>query len=126
MFSYNSVISNIFQNNHELQPKFKSAHSFDTRIEESQRIITKYPDRLPIICEPLRASSPAIDKNKYLVPRDLTIGQFIYVIRKRIKLPPEQAIYLFVGGNIPTTSDLIYTVYQNYKDADGFLYIHYS
>jgi GABA(A) receptor-associated protein len=27
-----------------------------------------------------------IDKKKYLVPADLTVGQFVYVIRKRIKL----------------------------------------
>ena len=26
-----------------------------------------------------------IDKQKYLVPADLTVGQFVYVIRKRIK-----------------------------------------
>jgi hypothetical protein len=31
-----------------------------------------------------------IDKKKYLVPMDLTVGQFVYVIRKRIKLSPEK------------------------------------
>jgi GABA(A) receptor-associated protein len=37
-----------------------------------------------------------IDKKKYLVPADLTVGQFVYVIRKRIKLSPEKAIFIFV------------------------------
>ncbi|KAK7254708.1 formin-like protein [Aureococcus anophagefferens] len=43
----------------------------------------------------------------YLRAADLTVGQFIYVIRKRIKLPPERAIFIF-------------------KDEGGFLYITYS
>jgi hypothetical protein len=30
------------------------------------------------------------------VPQDLTVGQFVYVIRKRIKLPAEKAIFIFV------------------------------
>ena len=29
-------------------------------------------------------------------PADLTVGQFVYVIRKRIKLSPEKAIFIFV------------------------------
>jgi hypothetical protein len=29
------------------------------------------------------------------------VGQFIYVIRKRIKLPSEKAIFIFVGNYVP-------------------------
>lgn len=106
---------------------FKSKHSFETRLIESTRIKEKYPDRIPIICEKInRTDIPNIDKEKYLVPNDLTIGQFIYVIRKRIKLPAESAIYVFVGGSIPPTSALISNIYEGYHDDDGFLYVTYS
>ena len=44
-----------------------------------------------------------IDKKKYLVPADLTVGQFVYVIRKRIKLSPEKAIFIFVNNVLPPT-----------------------
>jgi GABA(A) receptor-associated protein len=40
---------------------------------------------------------------RYLVPADLTVGQFVYVIRKRIKLTPEKAIFVFVRNVLPTT-----------------------
>lgn len=41
-----------------------------------------------MICEKAEKSDiPEIDKRKYLVPADLTVGQFVYVIRKRIMLP---------------------------------------
>jgi len=106
---------------------FQTSHSFEMRIAETQRILEKYPDRIPIICERLKATqtTPNIDKNKFLVPRDLTIGQFLYVVRKRIRLTPEQAIYLFINGMIPPTSALLMDCYENNRDPDGFLYIKY-
>ena len=67
-----------------------------------------------------------IDKKKYLVPADLTVGQFVYVIRKRIKLSPEKAIFIFVNNVLPPTAALMSAVYEEHKDDDGFLYITYS
>ena len=37
------------------------------------------------------------------MPADLTVGQFVYVIRKRIKLSPEKAIFIFVDNVLPPT-----------------------
>lgn len=55
-----------------------------------------------MICEKAdRSDIPDIDKKKYLVPADLTVGQFHYVIRKRIKLAPEKALFLFCSNSIP-------------------------
>ena len=97
------------------------------RRSESDRIRAKYPDRVPVICERAdRSDVPDIDKKKYLVPADLTVGQFIYVIRKRIKLPPEKAIFIFVDNVIPPTASLMSAVYEVQKDEDGFLYVTYS
>ncbi len=108
--------------------KFKSEVSSVERAEESTRILMKYPERVPCIVEMADKVSdvPEIDKKKYLVPRDLTCGQFSYVIRKRLKMPAEQAIFLFVNGNVPATAALISTVYDEHKDSDGFLYMTYS
>jgi GABA(A) receptor-associated protein len=107
---------------------FKEKYSFDERQIESDRIINKYPHRLPIICEKskLCKTGPFIDKNKYLVPDDFAFGQFSFVIRKRLKLPPEQAIFLFVQGTIPHSTQSINEIYKSQKDPDGFLYVSYS
>ncbi len=61
-----------------------------------------------------------------MVPSDLTCGQFVYVIRKRLKLSAEKAIFLFVGRVIPPTASMLNAIYEQYKDPDGFLYISYS
>jgi hypothetical protein len=55
-------------------------HRFCTLLEkrksEAERIRAKYPDRVPVICEKAdRSDIPDIDKKKYLVPADLTVGQ---------------------------------------------------
>ena len=64
--------------------------------------------------------------NRYLVPSDLTVGQFVYVIRKRIKLEPEKAIFIFVNNTLPSTAALMSQIYKDHKDEDGFLYVTYS
>jgi GABA(A) receptor-associated protein len=89
--------------------------------------MTKYPERIPVICEKKTGgNTPDIDKNKYLVPNDLTIGQFLFVLRKHIKLMSTEALYLFVNGSIPPTSELIQNVYARNKDPDGFVYFVYA
>ncbi|GMM39233.1 hypothetical protein FOG51_03565 [Hanseniaspora uvarum] len=123
---------------------FKAEYPFNVRKNECDRICQKYIDRIPVIVEKQGLDStstsnessnnvsksnevPALDKRKYLVPQSLTIGQFVYIIRKRIDLPPERAIFVFVNnGILPNTSSLMSQLYLEYKDADGFLYINYA
>ena len=51
--------------------------TIDERKKECDRIKTKYPDRIPVICErAFGATISSIDKRKFLVPGDLTVGQF--------------------------------------------------
>lgn len=42
---------------------------------------------------------------RYLVPADLTVGQFVYVVRKRIKLSAEKTIFIFVKNILPPTGE---------------------
>jgi len=106
---------------------FKSQHPFEKRKAEAARIRLKYPDRIPVISEKAENSNiPDIDKKKYLVPADLTMGQFVYVIRKRIKLPPDAAIFIFVNNTLPPAAALMSQIYEEHKDQDGFLYVTYS
>jgi GABA(A) receptor-associated protein len=73
-----------------------------------------------------KSDIPDIDKKKYLVPADLTVGQFVYVVRKRIKLSSEKAIFIFVKNVLPPTAAMMSSIYEEHKDEDGFLYFTYS
>ena len=108
-----------------VEGSFKKNHKMIDRRTESERIRKKYPDRIPIIVEHSKNSDniPTIDKQKYLVPGDLTMGQFSYVIRKRIKLSPEKALFLMVNNKLVNTSEIMNNIYEKEKDVDGFIYI---
>lgn len=57
---------------------------------------------LQVIVEKVSGSQIVdIDKRKYLVPSDITVAQFMWIIRKRIQLPSEKAIFLFVDKTVP-------------------------
>jgi GABA(A) receptor-associated protein len=107
---------------------FKAKYNFEQRSQESKKVRLKYPTRTPIYVSKASTSTlNDIDKHKFIVPNDLTISQFIYVIRKRItNLKPEDAIYIFIDGMLPTQSSLVSTVYNTMKSPDGFLYVTYT
>ncbi len=102
---------------------FKKKHTFDSRKQESMRIMLKYKDRIPIVVETSESDKELIlDKTKYLVPVDLSLAQFLYVLRLRIKLKPECALYIFFNNQLHTNSETIGSIYKMNKEADGFLY----
>ena len=106
---------------------FKTKNNFDQRYDESNKIMNKYPQRVPIIVEKCNKSTiNDIDKNKYLVPKDLNMNQFIYIIRKRIKLDKSQCIFLMINDSVCPSNVPIGVVYEDHKDDDGFLYIKYT
>jgi GABA(A) receptor-associated protein len=87
----------------------------------------KHPDRIPIIVEKHNSpDTPVISDRKFLVPLTFTVGQFIYLIRQRMALKPEQAMFLFVNEKtIPPTSAIMSHLYKEYKDIDGYLTFTY-
>eukprot|EP01129_Flabellula_baltica_P003398 TRINITY_DN1316_c0_g1_i1.p1 TRINITY_DN1316_c0_g1~~TRINITY_DN1316_c0_g1_i1.p1 ORF type:complete len:118 (+),score=29.07 TRINITY_DN1316_c0_g1_i1:635-988(+) len=108
--------------------QFKDDYNFQKREEVALSILARYPDRIPVIVE--RASNsdaPLIDKKKFLVPRELTVGKFVFEIRKHMPtLPEEKAIFLFVEEVLPPSTAMMNQIYEKHKDQDGFLYINYS
>ena len=97
--------------------------------EEADRIMRKYPDRIPVVVTKNKNSTttPDIDKHKYLVPVDLTIGQLQFVIRKRLHLSPEKGLFLFIDSMAVCHSELVVTAYERDHDReDGFLHVVYS
>ena len=126
-----SIIHNVKQTtNIKKNSGFKVRHSFEKRIEESSRILQKYPERVPVICEKgIGANLPDIDRKKYLCPSDISIANFMYIIRKRIKLSAEKSLYLFCGDDgacLLPTACLMSQAYEQHKSNDGFLYITYN
>jgi len=96
--------------------------------KEAANFLKAYPDRIPIIFEPCESSkydAQMVD-TQFLIPKIITIGQFMFSVRKRMSLAPEKAIFLFIHGFIPPSSALMCDIYDYHKDNDNFLHITYS
>lgn len=117
---------------------FSKSNSEEIDFEKLKKSIAairiKFPDRIPVIVTKAKNSGnadipdPAPGKKyvKYLVPNDLTVGQFVYTIRKRMKLAPEKAIFVFVNDRLPPTAMLMSQLYDKERGDSGYLLMTYS
>jgi GABA(A) receptor-associated protein len=93
-----------------------------------RKIVEKYPDRVPVFVTKSKDDKNLndISTNKFIVPEDITVGQFISIIRKKIDLTPEMALFIFVKNQIlPNQSSTMGQLYHQYKNDDGLLEIQY-
>nr|QIQ08257.1 LC3C [Procypris mera] len=112
---------------------FKLRKSLDyvsaTRKQEVAGIRTKFPTKIPVIIERYQKEKylPPLDKTKFLVPQELTMSQFVTIIRNRMTLMPSQAFYLLINNSgIASMSLTMAQLYKDHKDEDGFLYMTYA
>ena len=107
---------------------YKNTVPYERRLLESTRILEKYPGRLPFIVERAQSAKstiPLIQKKKYLVPADLTMSQFLSIIRRNISVTPDIAIYIFCNNTLLPSHMLMKDIYNLYKESDGFAYMIY-
>lgn len=104
--------------------EFRALNKLETRKKEAIRVLAKYPKRCPFIVYSTDHDLQ-LKRNKYLVPRNITVGQFMYIIRKKIKLNPCDGLFPFLENNtIPAIGYLISQLYEEHKCSDGFLYLN--
>lgn len=84
-------------------------------------VLRRHPDRIPVIID--EKSDFDIDRRKYLIPRDMTIGNFVTYIRNRIKISKHEAMFVLVKGVLPPVSATIETLYVTHVSEDRLLHI---
>ena len=86
----------------------------------------KYPDRLPIYIQST-SKDVVIEKNKLLMNKDYTVGQVLCIIRSKLIINSDKAIFLLdESGQLPMTSQLLSDLYHERKNKDGCLYLSVS
>ena len=91
--------------------------------KEVDMIKTKYPNYIPIIVRTKKGtkknSDLILNKTKYLVGEEITISQFIYIIRKKIKnLNNSDSIYIFINNSLPIQTKTLGSIYSEYKNIE--------
>ena len=84
-------------------------------------LLDKHPDRVPIIVI-LDIPNQQRNKLKYLVPNEMTVGEFMCLVRRRMKLNSEQGVYMFVNNLLPSITSTMEYLYSLYKNDDECLY----
>ena len=66
------------------------------------KILKRHPDKIPTLISPKKGKPqlPELPKNKYLLPKDMTINQVVYIIRRHLSIKPETAIIIFVNNEL--------------------------
>lgn len=86
--------------------------------KEVALIKEKYPNYIPIIVR-TKDDKIILKKQKFLVGGDITVGQFMSIIRKKLdNLKSSEAIFLFVNNAIPPASTFMTSIYATNKDQD--------
>lgn len=84
---------------------------------------------LQIILERATNERDLVDlaRKRYIVPEDLTLVHFQGIIRKRLNLPPERALFLLINAKtIVSLSKPMDEIYREYRAEDGCLHIVYA
>ena len=86
---------------------------------------TKYPNKVPIVVEPITGGNVAfvLDKKKYLVPNNRTLGWFMAYLRRYhiTKLQEGDGLYTVVGNTIPGSNCVLGELLNTHGDEDGLL-----
>lgn len=106
---------------------FRTQFPLEQRTLMSKRLQDRHQNSIPVIVEKMHGSDiPEILRHKFLVPKDATLGKFIFELRQHITLASSKAIFLFIQGSLIPYSLTMGEVYQHHADPDGFLYITYA
>jgi len=86
----------------------------------------KYPDRLPVIVKPHQIKiHQEKNRERFLMPKNLTISNLIFIIRKQININENQAIFIFVNKTLIPMHNTIEEIYDLHN-VNGVLYIFYT
>lgn len=106
---------------------YKAKYSLEERIKQSESIIAKYINYIPVIVECDR-SIGTMRKQKFLVPQDVNCSHIIIAIRNQLKLDNSKSVFIFYNDTIICPTENVKQVYYKYlktqNDGDKFFHIY--
>jgi len=119
--------------------------SLNEKKEFVLKLKNKYPDRVPVIIE--KSEHITLKNYKYLLPKDIPISVFLSIIRTKMNITKNQAIFTFVNSAkqsynsakqsynsakqsynyiLVPMNETIETIYTIHKSEDNFLYVKFG
>ncbi len=120
-FSKNEGVKDYILN--EKWTDYKIKKTFEERQKESQTILNKYLDKIPVIVNECSQEFQDRVKRKMIVQKEVTLGQYLFTLRSKFNIKSEESLLVFVNNSMPVSSSIMGYLYEKNKDKDGFLYI---
>jgi len=114
---------------------YLNSTSIEERISESNRILAKFPNSIPVIIESKSEEVyKKLKKNKYLVPRNVSASYLLAAVRKHLEIDSSKAIFMYCGDNIICGTEIIDELYKDYiikkklfgNNTEKFFYVYIS
>jgi len=84
----------------------------------SEKILSKFPDKIPIII------GGPLERKKYIVPCDIDVAQLIHHVRKMNPgLNSNETLFFFVQNKLLSGNMTINDLYKKYRSDDNFLHL---
>ena len=110
--------------------------SLSERTKSIKILHQKYPNQVAVIVRRMEGSAlPELSSNKFIVPKDLSVAQWLYIMRRqKLKINETQNIYFFVDTGLQSDGksveimngvELMSQVFQKAKKEDGAMYVWY-
>ena len=95
---------------------------------EAARVRERFPDRVLIVITRRAITDPKMDKSKFVVPRDLTIGNLLLVVRRRVMLRSSDALFLFPveSKQMLSAATTVGQAADAHAERSGVLYLGYT
>ena len=109
--------------------QYKNNNTLESRKSQYRKILENHPDKVPVILErDIKCSINKTIKTKYILSKEVTMAEFVKIIREKLDLKPERALFFLVNGKHSVTmTEELGQIYEKFKDkSDGFLYMSYS
>ena len=123
---------------------FQQRYPVEQRISMSERIRERFPDRVPVILEPIKSlpNGSLFPNNKYAVPQQCLVSALSEIVTGKLgcntklyirleNYPPGWSnwllSYVYDTSLIPAPANMkLLEMYTLYKHLDGLLYIAYT
>jgi GABA(A) receptor-associated protein len=95
-------------------------------MQDILKLRCRYPDRVPVKLErSKKCMLPLLEKENYLVNRNLTLGDFTCILRKHMSLTPSQSIIIFVNNELLPFSETFDELDHRYSN-NGIITLRYT
>ena len=87
-------------------------------------LLKKHPNRVPVYLDKKENDDiPDLVNQKFLIPKDMTVAQFMIITRKRVKIDSRKALFIFINHSIlPPNAATFGELYETHVRDDGILY----